>query len=178
MMDEVDDQALDVGAVLILAGHDHHLAIPQAFDVVHGLVLLLYCNPTILTRSDISLFGDLLDIGFPHVQQLPLQRVDSIVVLAHHADPRHGQSLGRVSLSEDQGTPRTISLASSNFGIRVSLEVFFPYCALPNLFSALNSLHISTDSMIPALATSFLNLSESSHSEPKLLATKIIVSLD
>ena len=73
MMDEVDDQALDVGAVLVLVGHDHHLAIPQAFDVVHGLVLLLYCNPTILTRSDISLFGDLLDIGFPHVQQLPLK---------------------------------------------------------------------------------------------------------
>ena len=116
MMDEVDDQALDVGAVLILAGHDHHLAIPQAFDVVHGLVLLLYCNPTILTRSDISLFGDLLDIGFPHVQQLPLQRVDSIVVLAHHADPRHGQSLGRVPLSEDQGTPRTI-LGSGLVGV-------------------------------------------------------------
>jgi hypothetical protein len=45
MMDEVDDQALDVGAVLILAGHDHHLAIPQAFDVVHGLVLLLVLQP-------------------------------------------------------------------------------------------------------------------------------------
>merc|ERR1719167_177982 len=76
----------------------------------------LYCNPTILTRSDISLFGDLLDIGFPHVQQLPLQRVDSIVVLAHHANPGHGQSLGRVPLSENQGTPRTI-LGSSLVGV-------------------------------------------------------------
>ena len=41
MMDEVDDQALDVGAILILVGHDHYLAIPEAFDVVHRLVLLL-----------------------------------------------------------------------------------------------------------------------------------------
>ena len=45
MVDEVDDQALDVGTILILVGHDHHLAIPQAFDVVHGLVLLLVLQP-------------------------------------------------------------------------------------------------------------------------------------
>ena len=70
------------------------------------------------------------------------------------------------------------SLASSSFGIPVSLEVFFPCCALPSLLSALNLLHSSTDSMMPALLTSFLNFSVSSHLEPKFFATRVIVSFD
>ena len=61
MMDEVDDQALDVGAVLVLVGHDHHLAIPQAFDVVHGLVLLLVLETDDLDEvRDLFVLHDLL----------------------------------------------------------------------------------------------------------------------
>lgn len=46
--------------------------------------------------------SDLLVWGFPHVEHFSPEREDSVAVSAHHAQTRHGQRLGRVSLRQDQ----------------------------------------------------------------------------
>lgn len=45
---------------------------------------------------------DLLVRGLSHVEDFSSQREDAIAIPADHTQARHGQSLGRVSLSEDQ----------------------------------------------------------------------------
>ena len=41
MMDEVDEQALDVRAILVLIGHDHQPAVSQRPQLFEALVRLL-----------------------------------------------------------------------------------------------------------------------------------------
>ena len=36
------------------------------------------------------------------VEQFPLEREDAVAVSANHSQPAHGQSFGRVALSQDQ----------------------------------------------------------------------------
>ena len=44
-MDEVDDEALDVRAVVILIGHDHDLAVSEILDIVRVFVLFRVVQP-------------------------------------------------------------------------------------------------------------------------------------
>ena len=61
---------LDVRAVLVLIGHDHDLAVAQALQVVHGLVLLLVGETHNLYQIvDLLVLHDLLMGGLSHVQQ-------------------------------------------------------------------------------------------------------------
>jgi hypothetical protein len=41
MVDKVDEEAFDVGAVLILICHDHQLPVPQGTQSIWAVVLLL-----------------------------------------------------------------------------------------------------------------------------------------
>ena len=41
VVDEVNHQTLDVGAVLVLVSHDHDLAIAEQLDIIHRLIFLL-----------------------------------------------------------------------------------------------------------------------------------------
>ena len=45
VVDEVDDETLDVGTVLVLISHDHQFAITKTLQVIHALVLLLILQP-------------------------------------------------------------------------------------------------------------------------------------
>ena len=45
MVDEVDDQPLDVGAVLVLVGHDHQLAVAEGAQLSGVHVLLVVLQP-------------------------------------------------------------------------------------------------------------------------------------
>ena len=61
---------LDVRAVLILICHYHDLAVAQALQVVHGLVLLLVGETHNLYQIvDLLVLHDLLMGGLSHVQQ-------------------------------------------------------------------------------------------------------------
>ena len=41
MVNEVDDETLDVRAVLVLISHDHQFPVTETLQVIHALVLLL-----------------------------------------------------------------------------------------------------------------------------------------
>ncbi len=45
VVDEVDDQALDVGAILVLIGHDHQLAVAEGPQISWIHVLLAVLEP-------------------------------------------------------------------------------------------------------------------------------------
>ena len=53
-VDEVDDQALDVGAILVLVGHDHQVTVAQGLEVSLIDILL-----PILETQDLYHVGDL-----------------------------------------------------------------------------------------------------------------------
>ena len=46
--------------------------------------------------------------SFSYIEQLTTQRKDAIVVASDDAEPGHSQSLGRVSLCEDEGTVQRV----------------------------------------------------------------------
>jgi len=119
VLDEVDQQALDVRAVLVLVGHDHHLAVAQALQVGRRVVVLLVLQAQDLDeRVDLDVLHDLhrrapctwggggarshlLVVGVAHVEHLAAQREDTKVVAADDAQAGDGQRLGRVALGED-----------------------------------------------------------------------------
>ena len=45
MVDEVDDQSLDVGAVLVLVRHDHQLPVAEGAELGRVHVLLVVLQP-------------------------------------------------------------------------------------------------------------------------------------
>mmetsp|Transcript_96360 Transcript_96360/g.305690 ORF Transcript_96360/g.305690 Transcript_96360/m.305690 type:complete len:281 (+) Transcript_96360:61-903(+) len=92
LLDEVDDQTLDVGTVVVLVGHDHDRAIAEALAIdvllggiqghnLHDLVYLLVLE-------------HLLDCELSHVAQLPTKREHTVVVTANDSEPRHRQCFG------------------------------------------------------------------------------------
>ena len=59
-MEEVDDQSLDVGAVLILVSHDHDATVPQRLETLGCRVLLLVTEADDLYHViDLSVLHDL-----------------------------------------------------------------------------------------------------------------------
>ena len=54
MADEVDDQSLDVGAVLVLVRHDHQLPVAEGAELGRVHVLL-----AVLQHQDLHHVGDL-----------------------------------------------------------------------------------------------------------------------
>mmetsp|Transcript_17261 Transcript_17261/g.49314 ORF Transcript_17261/g.49314 Transcript_17261/m.49314 type:complete len:205 (-) Transcript_17261:1470-2084(-) len=79
--DEVDEKALDVGAIVVLICHQHDGAVAEATSV---RVLPLDVEPHYLQEvHDLLVAGDLLVVRVPHVQDLPLQREYAVPVAAH-----------------------------------------------------------------------------------------------
>mmetsp|Transcript_121800 Transcript_121800/g.289582 ORF Transcript_121800/g.289582 Transcript_121800/m.289582 type:complete len:416 (-) Transcript_121800:1242-2489(-) len=99
VVEEVDQKSLNVRPIIVLIGHNHHLAVAQilrsllvkgqAQDLhnVHGLFIL----------------GQRLLIDFPHVQQLPSKRKDPVFVSTEDCQTGHRQRLGAVTFCENQG---------------------------------------------------------------------------
>ena len=99
MVDKVDDEALDVGAVLVLVGHDHQPAVAQALQVC---VLLPDLEPEDFDQVlDLLVLENLLVGGLPHVQQLALQGEHPVVVPPDGLDPGHGQRFRAVTFGDD-----------------------------------------------------------------------------
>ena len=91
-MQEVDDQALDVGAVAILVCHDHHLAVPElfakAFQRVVHVARQVQDTDQVL---DLFVFDDLVVFGFSHVEELALERKHTVHVVPNHTKPSHSK---------------------------------------------------------------------------------------
>mmetsp|Transcript_45800 Transcript_45800/g.76350 ORF Transcript_45800/g.76350 Transcript_45800/m.76350 type:complete len:294 (-) Transcript_45800:1235-2116(-) len=101
VVEEVDQQALDVGPVVVLIRHNHQVPIPQGLDVGVGLAVLQ--AEDLLDGVDLDVVHDLFVRGVAYVEQLPAQGEHAVAVTPHHRQAADGQRLGGVSLSEDEG---------------------------------------------------------------------------
>mmetsp|Transcript_48734 Transcript_48734/g.87597 ORF Transcript_48734/g.87597 Transcript_48734/m.87597 type:complete len:231 (-) Transcript_48734:1005-1697(-) len=100
-MNQVDEQTLDVRAVMILVRHQHNGAIPE---LRRAIVLGLHVEAHDCQKiGNLRVTNDLLEVGISHVENLALQREDSELVAADNAEPCDCQRLGRVALCQDQG---------------------------------------------------------------------------
>ena len=102
LVEQVDEQAPDVGSVIVLIGHDHDAPVAE---LGQARVLLPGLEPQNLLQLR-NLLG-MLDLGIRgvlHIQHLALERVDAVVfaLLLRESRERHG--LGRVPLGQDEGT--------------------------------------------------------------------------
>mmetsp|Transcript_9259 Transcript_9259/g.28777 ORF Transcript_9259/g.28777 Transcript_9259/m.28777 type:complete len:534 (+) Transcript_9259:1349-2950(+) len=92
-VDEVDQQALDVGAVVILICHDHDGAVAQALEL--GVVLAVEVQADDLDDVlDLLVRHHLLQRRIAHVEQLAAKREDTKPVPPDDAEACHSQGLG------------------------------------------------------------------------------------
>ena len=104
-MDEVDHQALDVTAVLILIGHDHQLAVTQFQQISFLRVLLAVVQPENLHQlRHFAVFGHFLRRRFANVQHFTFERINAVPIASDHTETGDGQGFGRVSFRDDQST--------------------------------------------------------------------------
>mmetsp|Transcript_58836 Transcript_58836/g.168974 ORF Transcript_58836/g.168974 Transcript_58836/m.168974 type:complete len:955 (+) Transcript_58836:1131-3995(+) len=114
-VDQIDDQALDVGAIVILVGHDHDGAIPETLELL--VVLLVQIEAHDLDDVlNLLVRHHLLQGRVTHVEQFTPQGEDAVLVSADNTEAGDGQRLGRVSLGQDEGACVRI-LAASVVGI-------------------------------------------------------------
>ncbi len=100
---KVDDEALDVGPVLVLIGHDHHLPVAQRLHVLLRVVLALVLEPEDLDHVvDLGVLENLLVRRLADVEELAAEREDAKEVASDDGEAGDGEGLGRVSLGEDE----------------------------------------------------------------------------
>ena len=101
VVEEIDDEAFDVGAIGVLVGHDHDVPVAQALRSVLILVALLQAQDS-LEVLDLLVLHDLLVIGVARVGHLATEGEHAVAVAADDGEPRHRQCLGRVSFRQNE----------------------------------------------------------------------------
>eukprot|EP00961_Rhodomonas_salina_P127362 1716961-Rhodomonas_salina.6 len=115
-VEHVEEQPLDVRAVVVLVRHQHHLPVPQlppqliAFRLFPSFLLRRHAAPRApvlqpenrFDGRELCVLEHALVRRLTHVLQLPFQRKHPVPVPPQHRQPRHGQGLGRVTLCQDQ----------------------------------------------------------------------------
>jgi len=101
-MDKVDQQALDVRAIVVLIGHDHEMTVSELLGVVVRNAVLQ--AEDLLDGVDLLVLAQLYGSGLANVQQLTAERKDAILIATDDREARDGESLGTVSLGQDQST--------------------------------------------------------------------------
>mmetsp|Transcript_73219 Transcript_73219/g.212024 ORF Transcript_73219/g.212024 Transcript_73219/m.212024 type:complete len:322 (-) Transcript_73219:780-1745(-) len=100
MLDHVDQQALDVRAIVVLVSHDHDSAVPQALRAV--VLAAVVQADDLHDVLDLLIVDRLLEAGVAHIERLTSQGEDAILVTADDAQARHGERLGAVAFCEDE----------------------------------------------------------------------------
>mmetsp|Transcript_59322 Transcript_59322/g.130245 ORF Transcript_59322/g.130245 Transcript_59322/m.130245 type:complete len:308 (+) Transcript_59322:2227-3150(+) len=102
-MDQIDQKALDVGAIGILIRHDHDGAIAQALQL--GIILFVEVQPDDFDEVLNFLVGHhLLQRSIAHVEHLSTKWENAPLITSDDAKSGNGQRLGRVALRQNQGT--------------------------------------------------------------------------
>lgn len=84
-MNEVDQQSLDVRAVVVLICHDHYRTVPETLDV---LILPADLDPKDLDKVlDLRVLHYLFVWGFSHIQKLSSEREDPVIVASNNFNP-------------------------------------------------------------------------------------------
>lgn len=105
MVQEVDEQALDVRAVMVLIGHDHDFAIAKISDI---FVFLSWRDSNNLAEVlNLWIVAHLLDGCLSNIQKLTPERKHAVFVAADDLDSGECQCFGGVSLGQDDGTVLT-----------------------------------------------------------------------
>ncbi len=100
MVQKVNDEALDVAAVVVLIRHDHELSIPEA---AHVLVIFPELKPHDLHDIlNFFVFHDLSVIRFTNIQRLPFQRENTVGVAANNCESTDSEGFGTIPFREDQ----------------------------------------------------------------------------
>ena len=107
VVQKVDDQPFDVRSVVILIGHDHEMTVSQAVD--GGVVLIVLETENLFDMLDFDVLDNLVVTGLSYVEKLSSEREYSILVSTDNTQPRHGESLGRVSFRQDESAPLGVS---------------------------------------------------------------------
>ena len=102
-LQEIDDEALDVASIVILIRHNDDAPVAKRFARVCGGVVLVAFNVQDLNHVlNLLVFVHLVEPRLAHVEELPLERVDTVEVAPNHGEAAHCESLGRVALREDE----------------------------------------------------------------------------
>ena len=100
VVNEIYQEPLDVGAVLILIGHDHHFAITQAFQIFNGLIFFLVGEAQNFHQlGDLFVFHDLFMCSISNIEQFTPKWINSIVISSNDSETCHGKSFGGISFS-------------------------------------------------------------------------------
>ena len=92
-MDEVDQEALDVTAIVVLISHDHDLSIAQRGQHVFCVLFAHLQSDNLYDVLDLRVLTDLLGISISYIEQLTFERETAIVIAADDFDARQGQLL-------------------------------------------------------------------------------------
>lgn len=91
VMNEVDDETLDVTAVVILIGHDHDVSVTQRLDVLLCVRGVEFQSHDLDEVHDLLVLHDLRVRRVAHVEELALQREDPVVVASDDREAGYGE---------------------------------------------------------------------------------------
>lgn len=92
MIKVIDNEALDVRAIVVLVSHDHQVTITQA--VRGSVVRVVLQAENLLDVLNFHILYDLVVTGFPDVEKLASKWEHAVLVSAHHRQTRHRERFG------------------------------------------------------------------------------------
>ena len=125
-----------MGAVHVLVGHNHHLAVAQVLDdvILRRVPLALFQSQNLFEIHNLGVGVDLVGAFdgrhlLTRVNHLATQRKHAVVIATDHRQTRHSHSLGRVSLGENQRALVCVVLLARVVGIVQLVHVHTPTLA-------------------------------------------------
>ena len=101
-MNEVDDKALDMAAIMILISHNHQVWIPQRLDILFRVGSIELETHDLHQIYYLFILHNLGMRCIVDIQRLTLQWKHPIVVLSYHTETRYSQRLCGVTLGDNR----------------------------------------------------------------------------
>ena len=108
-MEKVNQETLDVGAVVVLIGHDHDMTVAEALGgLVRGAVAEA---EDLLDVVNLGVVHDLIVACVTNVEKLTAEREDAVSIATDDGETGHRECLRRVTLGEDEGAVLGVAAA-------------------------------------------------------------------
>ena len=95
MLNKVDYKPFDMRTISILVSHDHDASVSQGLEIIVTSIIFAHLKSN--DFHQILYFHIIYDLsirGIPYIEQLALERKDTIVISAYYLYSTHGQSFG------------------------------------------------------------------------------------
>ncbi len=110
MVQKINDEALDMAAIVVLIGHDHELSVPQA---AHVLVVFSELKPHDLHDVlNFFILHNLSVVRLTNIQRFAFERENTVRVTANNGESTYSKGFGTIPFREDQRAE--FSLCSSS----------------------------------------------------------------